>query len=280
MDADDTVRGTSTTRVPRGLLWLCTGLALGCQAHPGKRAVPDGNATVAAQRDALAAQDAGTQGTPEDRGPYGALAGAILDLNHHWAPIFALEMPDEGALWMLVASAPKDAPGPRLSLLRFRATGPDGRLEPAAEPEHLMVLSQPTLDHRARLQEFHRKAAAPTHRLRRAVTVTDARAHGSANEALGALQEVARQIVDPRVAPTTRLAGLARIVDALSRELALSPSHLRAIVQTLSDVDAVRVEPHGTRRATVHMPGATWTLLKQSRWTISTIARDRDQPPR
>ena len=79
-----------------------------------------------------------------------------------WMPIMEAELGLHGALWALVASAPREAPGPRLTLLKFTPIGPRGSLALSGPPEHLMVLSQPAVDRQDAGRELARILSAPT----------------------------------------------------------------------------------------------------------------------
>ena len=199
------------------------------------------------------------------------IEGAIGD-QQIWVPIMEAKLGLHGALWTLVASAPREAPGPRLTLLKFTPTGPRDTLALSSAPEHLMVLSQPALDRQDAGRDLARVLSAPKTRTRLLGDATGLT--GTPKEAWTQLSADARRLRDsaPRRDPMVALTALGRVVSATTRDVMSSPRQLRALFAALLDDETARIVSASDRRAEVTVGSTRLTLLRRTRWSISEIA--------
>lgn len=199
--------------------------------------------------------------------PYRATIEAQLLPGNLWAPIVAASSGASGELRVLVASAPTEAPGPRLTMLRFDNSGPDGTIAPTDQPRHPLVLSQPVLDNTEVLSDFRRFLSAPKTRAsytrpRGCEGLTPAEAYDALVDATGSLRDV-------RAPAQDRVDALAMLLTSATPDIALSPPHLRRILDALSSAAPPSVEQSSARRASLRTARGRWELLRRDCWIVS-----------
>ena len=210
-----------------------------------------------------------TSSVPTPR--YRGMIEEAIGTRQFWMPIMEAELGLHGALWALVASAPREAPGPRLTLLKFTPIGPRGSLALSGPPEHLMVLSQPAVDRQDAGRELARILSAPKTRTRVLGDTTGLT--GTPEEAWTQLSADARRLRDsgPRRDPMVTLTALARVVSATTRDVMSSPRQLRALFAALLDNDEPEIVSASARRAELTVGSTRLTLLRRARWSVSEI---------
>ncbi|MGB1699631.1 MAG: hypothetical protein ACPHRO_06750 [Nannocystaceae bacterium] len=268
----------SRLRSPR-YLKLIGILALGCGASPTKHAEEDSK------------EDSKEHHAPEERAQrvresaashstlrYLGQAKAQLSPGYHWTPILEAASGLSGQLIFLAATAPLEAPGPRLTLLRMDNSGPEDTLVPSDELRHPFIVSQPTLDNRTSLEEVRRFIAAPKTRTTYALTpgcdsLTPAQAFASLSAAVATLQHT-------QAPAPARVDALASILVMTSLDIALSPPHLRRMLTAIGQGGAPTIAQQSARRATVQTPQGQWSLVRRACWTVGAFTPASPHPPR
>lgn len=219
---------------------------------------PTGDARVSAST---------TMGTDELR--YLGQAAAQLVPGNFWAPILEASSGATGELVILVASAPAEAPGPRLTVLRFENSGPQGTLSAADTARHPLILSQSVLDDKDTLQGIRQFLSAP--KTRTSFALPKICAEQSPAQAHRSLQDHVVSLRDTRTAPQNRVDALAAILSTTTPDLALSPPHLRQLLDVLSTPAAPTITQASERRATITTERGRLELIRRKCWIVSNF---------
>jgi hypothetical protein len=200
---------------------------------------------------------------------YRAAIEAQLVPGNLWAPIVTASSGASAELRVLVASAPIEAPGPRLTMLRFDNSGPDGTIAPTDEPRHPLVLSQPVLDNLEVWRDFRRFLSAP--KTRSSYSRPRGCEDQTAAETYRVLVDATASLRDIRAPAQHRVDALATLLTSITPDVAFSPPHFRQVLDALRGATPPTVEQSSSRRASLRTTHGRWKFLRRDCWVVSNF---------
>ena len=283
----DASESRDTRRLP-----IFVAVALGCGGTPQPAATVEGSQSEAARGandpangapafkpgDVDNPQVSATSATSMTPLRFRGQVEALMTPGSLWAPIVEATSGASGELRVLLASAPVEAPGPRLTILRFDDSGPDGAVAPTDAPRHPLVLSQPVLDDKISWREFRQFLSAP--KTRSAYARPSGCEQQAPAEAYRALIDAAASLRDTRSPAQDRVDALATIVASATPDIAFSPPHLRRMLGALHGDDTPTIETASPRRATLSTTRGRWELLRRDCWVVSDFQPATPTPQR